>query len=268
VRKIIDEVKAMPPMKDMYGMGSDPTKFALSAFTASYALELHHWTEAAQLIPVEGASDGNHATTYLARAIGAARGGNAEQARKEVAQLEGIQKKFESKQKDHGDSEDISDELTVARAWLAFAEGAGDAGKRDGGIRMLRTIADREEGESQASAGIPTHEMLGDMELEMNHADEALAEYEASLKTDPGRFNSLYGAARAAETAKKNDKANQYYSQLVRNCEGSKSERAELKQAREAVERLARASAGILFPDPTPKVMALSAPDATLRAGG
>jgi hypothetical protein len=30
--EIVDEVRAMPPMKDMYGMGFDPRFFALSAF--------------------------------------------------------------------------------------------------------------------------------------------------------------------------------------------------------------------------------------------
>src|SRR5205823_11243992 len=39
-RKIIEEVKAMPPMKDMYGMGFDPRTYALSKFPALYDLEL------------------------------------------------------------------------------------------------------------------------------------------------------------------------------------------------------------------------------------
>jgi tetratricopeptide (TPR) repeat protein len=84
--------------------------------------------------------------------------------------------------------------------------------------------------------------MLGDMLLEANRPDEALAEYEASLKNDPGRFDSLYGAARAAEAAHKNDKARENYSQLVTNCKGSQSERAELKYAREEMDKLARVS--------------------------
>jgi tetratricopeptide (TPR) repeat protein len=75
--------------------------------------------------------------------------------------------------------------------------------------------------------------MLGDILLEANRPEEALAEYEASLKNDPGRFDSLYGAARAAEAAHKNDKAKDYYAQLVANCKGSQSERSELKRARE-----------------------------------
>ena len=48
-------------------------------------------------------------------------------------------------------------------------------------------------------------EMLGDMLLESKHPEEAMVEYEATLKTNPGRFDALYGAAQAAEQAGKHD---------------------------------------------------------------
>src|SRR5215471_14512606 len=113
-QKIIDEVRAMPPMKDMYGMGFDPRLFALSAYPASYALELHDWKAAAELTPVEGADDLMHSLTYIARSIGAGHGGNAEQVEKEVLKLEEIQKKLEPKRKnDQGEYEAVSDELVV-----------------------------------------------------------------------------------------------------------------------------------------------------------
>lgn len=231
-QKIIDEVRAMPPMHDMYGMGFDPRMFALSAFPASYELELHHWTGAAQLTPVSGAGDSNLSITYTARAIGAARSGNSEQASKEVAQLESIQKKMQAGgKKDRGEYDSVSDELIVARAWLAQAEG-----HKDEAVRLMRTVADKEEGEAESSQGIPAHEMLGDMLLESKHPEAALVEYEATLKTNPGRFDALYGAAQAAELAGKHDQANDYFAKLVKNCEGATSERAELKHAREVTE--------------------------------
>ena len=46
---------------------------------------------------------------------------------------------------------------------------------------------------------LPARELLGDMLLEIGRPAEALAAYEASLREAPNRFNSLYGAARAAE---------------------------------------------------------------------
>ena len=231
-QKIIDEVRAMPAMHDMYGMGFDPRLFALSAFPASYALELHHWDEAAQLPAVSGASDGDQSITYTARAIGAARSGNVEQARKEIAQLESIQKKMEAKRKkNEAEYDGVGDEITEAKAWLAQAEG-----HHDEAVGLLRRVADKEEGEAEASQGVPAHEMLGDMLLESKQYEEALAEYETALKTNPGRFDSLYGAAQAAEQAGRHEKANDYYGQIVKNCDGAKSERAELKHAREVIE--------------------------------
>ncbi len=231
-QKIIDEVRAMPPMHDMYGMGFDPRVAALDDFQVSYVLELHHWNDAAQLSPVEGASDWNRSFVYLARAIGAARSGNVDQVRKEVAQLESIRKKLQTnRKKDQGEYAGVSDELVEAKAWLAHAEG-----KHDEAVRLLRTIADKEEGEAEASQGIPAHEMLGDMLLESKHPEEALVEYETTLKTNPGRFDALYGAAQAAEQAGRHDKASEYYATLVKNCQGATSERTELKHAREVTE--------------------------------
>jgi tetratricopeptide (TPR) repeat protein len=238
-QKIIDEVRAMPPMHDMYGMGSDPRMFGLSAFPASYALELHDWNRAAQLPLVDGASDLDKSVTYAARAIGAARSGNLEQARKDVAQLETLQKKLEpGKKKDEGDYEGVSQELTIAQAWLAHAEGHDDEA-----VRLLRTMADKEEGEAEASQGIPAYEMIADILLESKHPEQALAEYETSLKNDPGRFNSLYGAAMAATSTGEVEIAKRYFTQIVKNCAGSNSDRLELKLAREESGKLTSAEA-------------------------
>jgi len=219
-------------MHDMYGMGFDPHLASLSDFQVSYALELHHWSDAAQLSPVDGTTDGNRSFAYLARAIGAARSGNPEQAQKEVAQLEAIRKKLEAnKKKEPWPFEAASDELTVAKAWLAHAKGGTELA-----MRLLQTLAEKSRGEAEASEGIPVHEMIADMLLEAKRPADALTEYEATLKSDPGRFDSLYGAAQAAEQVGKGQKAKEYYSQLVKNCEGSKSDRAELKHARGEVE--------------------------------
>src|SRR5581483_6532800 len=97
--KVIEEIRAMPPMQDMYGMGFDPRLYALSAFPARYALELHRWSDAANLQPVPGADEGDSATTYLARAIGAAHLGNVEEIQKDLEQLNAIHKHLLAKNK-------------------------------------------------------------------------------------------------------------------------------------------------------------------------
>jgi tetratricopeptide (TPR) repeat protein len=114
---------------------------------------------------------------------------------------------------------------------LAHAEG-----RNDEGIALLRPIADKEEGEFEVSEGIPAREMLGDILMEMNRPEEALAEYEADLKVNPNRFNAVYGAARAAELAGAREKAARYYSQLVKDCSDGNSNRPELNLARSFTE--------------------------------
>jgi tetratricopeptide (TPR) repeat protein len=234
-QKIIDDVRAMPAMHDMYGMGFDPRPFALAAFTASYALELHRWSDAARLPVVEGASRMGQSVTYTARAIGAAHMGDAPPVKASIMQLEAIQKEFEAnKKKDDGEYEGVTDELAIANAWLAFAQH-----RLDDAQKLLAPLADKEEGEAESSQGVPVHEMLGDMLMETNHPADALREYEATLKTDPGRFDALYGAAQAAAATGRTEEARNDYSQIVHNCAGSDSERAELKRAREEVDKLA-----------------------------
>ena len=53
------------------------------------------------------------------------------------------------------------------------------------------------------------------------------------MKFNPKRFNGLYGAARAAEMAGQTSQAAEYYALLIKTCEGSASDRPELKKARE-----------------------------------
>src|SRR6266403_1005161 len=59
------------------------------------------------------------------------------------------------------------------------------------------------------------NEQLGDLLLEQNQPEQALAAYEASLQVAPNRFNSLSGAGRAAELAGARSKAETYYGQLL-----------------------------------------------------
>jgi tetratricopeptide (TPR) repeat protein len=228
-QKVIDEVKAMPPMPDMYGMGFDPRAYALSTFPAVYDLELRHWSDAAALTPVDGASIEDQAITYWARAIGAARSGNLAQARKDLEQVEDIRKKL-VEQKKKFFAEFVAEDYQEASAWIAHAEG-----KDEEAITTLRTLADKNDKLGEEPAGVPAREMLADLLLEAKRPQQALAEYQTDLKLNPNRFNGLYGAARAAEAAGKQNEANEYYGLLLKVCDGSSSTRPELSRARELV---------------------------------
>jgi len=226
--RLIDDVRGMPEMKDMYGAGFDPRTLALTLFPARYALELHHWSEAASLTPVKNASEGDPAITYSARAIGAAHIANLKQAHQDVDQINKIHGKLlADKKKSPADA--VEQDRQIALAWIAHAEG-----KDKKAIKTLRAMAEKEEATGdRTDEGIPIREMLADLLLESKHAEQALAEYETDLKFNPNRFNGLYGAARAAEAAGQSQKAYEYYAQLLQVCGGSASERPELARAKE-----------------------------------
>ncbi|MBZ5665254.1 MAG: hypothetical protein LAO30_11685 [Acidobacteriia bacterium] len=228
--KVIEEVKAMAPMKDMYGTGHDPRLYALVAFPARYALEMRHWAEAASLTPVANATGGDGSITYWARAIGAAHSGNAAQARADIDHIDAIQKILLD-QKKKTFAEAVDQDRKEAAAWLDHVEG-----KNDDAVAALRAIAEKQEASGDESdGGIPAREMLADMLLEMKRPEQALAEYKTGLKFFPNRFNSLYGAAQAAEMAGLASQATEYYAVLIKNCAGSRSLRPELAKAKQAV---------------------------------
>ena len=228
-RKLIDELRTMPPMHDMYNMGFDPRVDALSTFTAGYELELHHWKEAAELSPVEGAPPEMKAVTYVARVIGAARSHEPREAHQAIEELERIE--GELSKNNNGAAREVKEQISDARPWVEYADG-----KTGQAVKSLRKLARNDQAVSEISEGVPPREMLADLLLERNRPREALKEYDAELKINPGRFNSLYGAAQAAERAGKRQQANAYYAQLVRNCESGGSQRGELKRARAAIE--------------------------------
>lgn len=228
--KVIEEVQAMPPMQDMYGSGFNPRLYALSAFPARYDLELHHWSDAAALTPVPDAAGGDSSITYWARAIGAARSGNAAQARSDIEHIDAIRKTLLD-QKKKSFAEAVDRDRKEAAAWLDHAEERNDAA-----LAALRAIAEKQEASGDESDGqTPAREMLADVLLDMKRPEQALAEYKTSLKFFPNRFNSLYGAAQSAEMAGLASQATEYYAVLVKTCEGSSSLRPELAKAKQAV---------------------------------
>ncbi len=228
-QRVIEEVQAMPPTKDIHEYGYDLRAYALSKFPAIYALELHHWAEAAALTPAPAADSGDRAITYWARAIGAARSGNAADARKAVAEMESIHKEMLEKKKTLYAGM-VDDARREAGAWIAHGEG-----KDEEAIASLRALAEREEAIGDEPIGVPAREMLADLLLEIKRPEQALTEYEADLKFNPNRFNGVYGAAQAAEMSGNTEKGNTYYSQVLKLCDGSNSVRPELKLSRKMV---------------------------------
>ncbi len=211
--------------------------YALAAIPARFALERRDWNAAAQLEPAAATLPWASfpyapATTYFAQAIGASRTGDLDGARSALRSIEAIHAQLQSSPipGPYNWANQVESARLAATAWLIFAEG-----RKDEALDVARAAAELEEraGKHPVTPGapLPARELLGDMLLEMNRPAEALAAYEASLRDAPNRFNSLYGAARAAELSQDMPRARTLYAALVAQCVAD-SPRPELVQAR------------------------------------
>lgn len=201
----------------------------LSSFPAMYAVERKQWKEAIALQPVAGAKPNIQLSTYWAHALAAGHLHDSTAAREALKTYNSLLDEVK-KGPQAWIANNLKNEHEEVQAWGNYAEG-----KSDEALRILRGVADRQDRVGKFEVEIPAREMLADMLLDLKRPKEALTEYEVSLKTDPNRFNGLYGAAQAAEQSQQKEKAASYYAQLLKNCQGVNSDRAELLKARTLV---------------------------------
>ena len=210
------------------------TPYALAAIPARYAIERGAWKEAAQLQPQATRFRFTAALTHFARALGAARSGDAAAAERDVQELARIVDAMKVA-KDAYWTTEVEVQRLSAAAWVAFAKG-----NREAALDLMRAAADLEDKSEKNAVSpgrlVPAHELLGDMLLESGKPAEALAEYERSQLHDPRRYRSLYGAGRAAAQSGDRDKARYYYTRLL-GLAGPGSARPELGAARNYLAR-------------------------------
>lgn len=221
-RQVLVDLKSVP------GASADELAEHEGWFESRDALELHRWKDAAALA-IPKIEIGRLEATYSVRTIGAARSGDAKAARTELKKLD------ESLSAEHhnmknmgysGSSSGKSIEQDVAEAWVEFAEG-----KTDAALKRLRSAADRQDAGGVDSLAMPAREMLGDMLFESKRYPESLEAYRTALKQSPNRFDALWGAAQAAQSAGDASDAKNYYAKLV-EVSGSDADRPEIKEAR------------------------------------
>jgi tetratricopeptide (TPR) repeat protein len=210
--------------------------YATAAMQARYAYERGAWREAMQLQPQPTKLYYPDAITYFARALGAARSGDAAAAEKDAAELASLQKALEAENNKYWANEVEIQRLAVA-GWIALAQG-----KADGALKFMRAAADIEDKSEKhiVTPGrlVPARELLGDMLLELNQPAAALKEFEASQQREPNRFRGIYGAARAAEAAGERQKAAEYFKKLLALSKNADGARPELARAKAYVAQL------------------------------
>jgi tetratricopeptide (TPR) repeat protein len=222
---VVEEMNLLPPAQGLTHTGG----FALAAIPARYSIELGNWEQASQLRVHEESVPWAQAISWAAIGVGSARAKNLERARQAEQKLADLRDGI-AKQDNSYWSNQVEVQRREVAAWIAQQEG-----KPAEGLPLARSAAELEESmeKSAVTPGsvTPAREMLAEMQLVEHHPKESLAEYQSVLKVAPNRFNALYGAARAAESAGDASAANDYFRKLTEIAVGD--ERPELKVARE-----------------------------------
>jgi hypothetical protein len=213
-----------------------PGPYALAVSPARYAVERGDWKAAAELQVRPSALANVQAITYFARALGAARSGNPEAAKIDIAKLAELRDKLRDA-KDGYWSEQVDIQRQVATAWVLYAEG-----KRDEALNAMSAAADAEDKTEKhpVTPGVPkpARELYGVMLLDSGNANEALTACEATLKKEPNRLGAYAGAATSAEKVGDKAKAREYYEKIVTIADGADNSRTEVDNARAYLKKL------------------------------
>ncbi|MGA2302438.1 MAG: hypothetical protein ABSG77_17295 [Candidatus Acidiferrum sp.] len=208
--------------------------FALAAIPARYALERQDWKQAVQLALRETPFPYTDAMTWFARGLGAARLGQAAAANESATALQQIRERLLKANENYWARQVEIQEFAVG-AWATLA-----AGKKEEALRQMKSAAELEDGTEKSAVTpgplAPARELLGEMLLEMNEPAQALEQFEATLKKEPGRLRSLYGAAHAAQLSGSRDTSQRYFRDVLKVCaHADKPGRSEVLEAERAI---------------------------------
>lgn len=234
-REVLAALEALePPFHDHAA-----TAYAFAAAPARLALERQDWEAATAVVP--GWPDAVNWERYphlvaipeFARALGAAHTGDTDLARSAIEKLAALQQKAAGLSMAYDWGIQVEIQKVAAEAWLAYRNGATDQA-----LKLMRKAAGLEATteKNPVTPGevLPARELYGDMLLDFGDYAAARKEYEAALARSPNRFNSLFGAGRAAELDGDSEAASGFYRQLLEICPSpSGGEHPQLRHAAE-----------------------------------
>ncbi|MBR0939503.1 hypothetical protein [Bradyrhizobium jicamae] len=207
--------------------------YAIAAIPVRYALERHDWPAAAALsepaigFPLERFPWAEAMIAY-GRALGDAKTGNIAGAQTEIDRLQSLEDKL--KGNDAYWANQVEVQRLAAAGILARARGDDKSA-----VSLLRAAVDldatMDKHPATPSSVLPARELLGDLLLDLNQPAAALMEYRAMLSTDPNRFRSLLGEARAAKQMGDAVTARDAYQKLVALSKPDGAMRPELAEA-------------------------------------
>jgi tetratricopeptide (TPR) repeat protein len=233
----LEVIRAMATLKPPFHDHA-ATAYSFAAVPARYALERQDWQAAAEI--VTGWPDGVNWDKYphlsaipiFAQALGAARTGDRENAQQAIDELARLQERAAALEMAYDWGIQVAIQKIGAEAWLAY-----EAGETERALELMRQAAEMEASteKNPVTPGevLPARELYGDMLLAAGRYSEAQRQYEAALERSPNRFNSLYGAGRAAELADDAESAASYYGKLLEIAPEPTGRHEQLARARD-----------------------------------
>ena len=204
--------------------------YALSAVEARYALERHNWEIASKIVPRNSKNidwdrfPEYEALSHFAIGIGAARSGDVKKAQSASKTLQTLSEKINNPYW----SEQVQIQGLSVNAWTEFTKG-----NKTKALELMMEAEKRERATNKhpITPGelLPASELLGDMYLELQNPEKAFIHYQYALERSPERFNSLRGAALAAEMSNRKEIAQDYRNKLSALTKGVQNEKGSSK---------------------------------------
>ena len=187
--------------------------YSYAAAPARYVLERREWQEASELQFIRKDFDWDgfgwaQSIHFFARGIGAARSGQLEAARTELAIIKELQDALPATTLPYW-KEEVQVHVDSVTSWILLAEG-----DEEKALQRAALAADREDAVDKhpVTPGevLPARELYADMLLETGNYAAALIQYDIVLKGSPNRLNALIGASNAASKSGDTHRAGQY----------------------------------------------------------
>jgi tetratricopeptide (TPR) repeat protein len=233
-KKAREQYEYLKTMKNVNPEGMFAIAYPFAAVPARISLENKDWKSAAGIEVHESNVDFENfpwqeAIVHYARGLGGCRSGDLDLAQGEIEKLKALHEKLVEEKSDYFANQ-VLIQIKTCEAWLALGNGDQELA-----LQIMREATDLENGTNKHPVTpcevLPAAELLGDMLMILDQPDEALRAYEENLRMRPNRFNSLHGAALAAQASGDREKAREYYGELVSLGEGNAEQRKELLTA-------------------------------------
>ena len=193
-------IKAMTKMNSHHPIQSTfPAAYALSTIPARIALERHDWLNASQLkIRDPEYIDWDKfpqvkAITYFARGLGAAKNNDLIAAKENLRELNNLYLSTLKISPEYW-SVLVDTQCKALSAWIIYAQ--GDKAKALEQLIKAAALEDSlDKNPVTPGAVLPARELLADMLMLNGDYSAALRAYQASLKINPHRLNSIAGVS-------------------------------------------------------------------------